>query len=47
MALAATLILAGCGTTVVDGRAVSMLFDPSRAGGLPAGDGPSGLLYLP
>ncbi len=42
MALAATLILAGCGTTVLDGRAVSMLFDPSRAGGLPASDGPSG-----
>lgn len=27
---------------MLDGRAVSMLFDPSRAGGLPAGDGPSG-----
>lgn len=42
VALAAALLLTGCGTTVLDGHAVSMLWDPSRAGGLPASDGPSG-----
>jgi predicted metalloprotease len=33
--------LTGCVSTV-DGRAVSMLYDPWRVGGLPATDGPSG-----
>ncbi|MGH3562618.1 MAG: neutral zinc metallopeptidase [Mycobacterium sp.] len=44
-AACATLLLAGCagcGHTVVAGRAVSMLYDPARVGGLPATDGPSG-----
>lgn len=40
--LAAMLVLTGCSTTVLDGHAVSMLYDPSRAGGLPAKDGYSG-----
>jgi predicted metalloprotease len=38
----AVLILAGCGG-VTQGRAVSPLYDPFRAGGLPAEDGPSGV----
>jgi predicted metalloprotease len=38
---AATLVVAGC-TTVVQGRALSMLNDPFRVGGLPATNGPSG-----
>ena len=38
---AATLVVAGC-TTFVDGRALSMLNDPFRVGGLPATNGPSG-----
>jgi predicted metalloprotease len=42
VALTAVLLLTGCGITTLDGRAVSMLYDPSRAGGLPASDGPSG-----
>ncbi|MGK2854063.1 MAG: hypothetical protein ACSLE3_08180, partial [Microbacteriaceae bacterium] len=42
VALTAALMLTGCGTTMLDGRPVSMLYDPSRAGGLPASDGPSG-----
>ncbi|HEU0191974.1 MAG TPA: neutral zinc metallopeptidase [Mycobacterium sp.] len=33
---------AGCGHTVLAGRAVSMLYDPDRVGGLPVTDGPSG-----
>ncbi|OSC42685.1 peptidase [Mycobacterium decipiens] len=37
----AVLVIAGC-TTVVDGRALSMLNDPFRVGGLPATNGPSG-----
>ncbi|CDO23931.1 MULTISPECIES: peptidase [Mycolicibacterium] len=37
------ILLAGCGTTVVKGRATSMLFDPNRVGGLPVTDGNSGL----
>jgi predicted metalloprotease len=41
-ALTAALMLTGCGSTMLGGRAVSMLYDPSRAGGLPAADGPSG-----
>jgi predicted metalloprotease len=36
------LVMAGC-ATVVDGRAVSMLYDPFRVGGLPVADGFSGL----
>ncbi len=38
--------LAGCAgdPTVVQGRAVSMRYDPNRVAGLPAGDGPSGAL---
>ncbi|MGW0162843.1 neutral zinc metallopeptidase [Mycobacterium sp. NPDC003323] len=41
-ALTLVLMLSGCASTVLEGRAVSMLFDPQRAGGLPAHDGPSG-----
>jgi predicted metalloprotease len=37
----AVLVVAGC-STVVDGRALSMLNDPFRVGGIPATDGPSG-----
>lgn len=37
------VVCAGCGTETVDGRATSMLFDPDRAGGLPAKQGDSGL----
>ena len=37
----AALIMGGCSSTV-DGRAVSMLDDPWRVGGLPVTDGPSG-----
>lgn len=37
----AVLVVAGC-TTVVDGRAESMLYNPFRVGGLPVADGPSG-----
>jgi len=37
----AALVVAGCGT-FVDGRALSMLNDPFRVGGLPATNGPSG-----
>jgi predicted metalloprotease len=37
----AVLVVAGC-STVVDGRALSMLNDPFRVGGLPATNGPSG-----
>jgi predicted metalloprotease len=36
------LLIAGCGSTT-QGRAVSPLYDPFRAGGLPAQDGPSGI----
>ena len=38
----AALVVAGCGTTT-SGRAVSPVYDPFRAGGLPATDGPSGI----
>lgn len=38
---AAVLVVAGC-TTLVEGRALSMLNDPFRVGGLPATNGPSG-----
>lgn len=36
------VVVAGCGSTT-QGRAVSPLYDPFRAGGLPAQDGPSGV----
>jgi predicted metalloprotease len=36
------LLVAGCSATVLDGHALSMLYDPHRVGGLPATDGPSG-----
>ncbi|MHA7649672.1 neutral zinc metallopeptidase [Mycobacterium sp. ML4] len=39
--LGAVLVVAGC-TTMVTGRAVSILNDPFRVGGLPATNGPSG-----
>jgi predicted metalloprotease len=39
---AAILVVAGC-TTFVEGRALSMLNDPFRVGGLPATNGPSGI----
>ena len=39
---AAVLVVAAC-TTFVDGRALSMLNDPFRVGGLPATNGPSGI----
>jgi predicted metalloprotease len=39
---AAVLVVAGC-TTYVEGRALSMLNDPFRVGGLPATNGPSGI----
>lgn len=45
VALATATVLVGCGTsgpTVLDGRAVSMRFDPNRVAGLPATGGPSG-----
>ncbi len=38
----AVLVVAGC-TSFVDGRALSMLNDPFRVGGLPATNGPSGI----
>ena len=37
----AVLLVAGC-STLVEGRALSMLNDPFRVGDLPAADGPSG-----
>jgi predicted metalloprotease len=42
IAFAAALVVAGC-STVVDGRALSMLNDPFRVGGLAASNGPSGI----
>jgi predicted metalloprotease len=36
------LLAAGCSANVLDGHALSMLYDPHRVGGLPATDGPSG-----
>ncbi len=42
IACAAALVVAGC-STVVDGRALSMLNDPFRVGGLAATNGPSGI----
>lgn len=38
------VLITGCGSpTVVDGKPLSMLWDPNRVGGLPATDGPSGM----
>jgi predicted metalloprotease len=37
------LVAAGCSSTVVQGLAVSPVYDAFRAGGLPAQDGPSGI----
>ena len=38
------LLIAGCGShTVINGRAMSMAYDPYRAGGLPVTNGPSGI----
>jgi predicted metalloprotease len=45
VAFVCMMLLAGCttaGPTVVPGRAVSMLYNPARVGGLQATDGPSG-----
>jgi len=42
VAAAVALLVAGCATTTA-GVAVSPLYDPFRAGGLPAEDGPSGI----
>lgn len=42
VAACAVLLVAGC-SSVTQGRAVSTLYDPFRAGGLPAQDGPSGI----
>lgn len=39
---AAAIVVAGC-ASFVDGRALSMLNDPFRVGGLPATNGPSGI----
>jgi predicted metalloprotease len=39
---AAVMVVAGC-STFVEGRALSMLNDPFRVGGLPATNGPSGI----
>lgn len=37
------LVLAGCSSNVTQGEAKSPVYDPFRAGGLPAEDGPSGV----
>ena len=42
VAACVALLLAGCASTT-PGQAVSPLYDPFRAGGLPAEDGPSGI----
>jgi predicted metalloprotease len=43
-AACSAVLVTSCGApTVVDGRPMSMLWDPNRVGGLPATDGPSGL----
>ena len=39
----AVLLVAGCGHTVLPGRALSMLYDPYRVAGLPVTDTPSGV----
>ncbi|MFI5509015.1 peptidase [Mycobacterium sp. NPDC051804] len=38
----AALLLTACTSSVIDGRATSMLFNPERVGGLPVSEGPSG-----
>ena len=40
--LCTAMLLTACSSTVVDGRATSMLFNPERVGGLPVTEGPSG-----
>jgi predicted metalloprotease len=40
--VSSAVMIAACGHTVLDGRAVSMRFDPFRVAGLPASDGDSG-----
>jgi predicted metalloprotease len=40
--VSSAVIITGCSHTVLDGRAVSMRYDPYRVAGLPASDGPSG-----
>ncbi|WP_163796151.1 neutral zinc metallopeptidase [Mycolicibacterium sediminis] len=42
VATCSVLLIAGC-SSITEGRAVSTLYDPFRAGGLPAQDGPSGI----
>ena len=43
IAVCAALTMTGCGTTsMVNGRAVSVLYDPADAGGLPVSEGASG-----
>jgi predicted metalloprotease len=41
-AVLSTLLVTSCHRTVLAGRAVSLLYDPARVGGLPAAGGPSG-----
>ncbi|MDT5345402.1 MAG: hypothetical protein QOE52_4586 [Mycobacterium sp.] len=38
-----TPMTTGCATTVMQGRAASMMYDPDRVGGLPASHGPTGV----
>jgi predicted metalloprotease len=38
-----TPMTTGCATTVIQGRAASMMYDPDRVGGLPASHGPTGV----
>src|SRR6202022_2938304 len=40
--VSSAVMVTSCGHTVLDGRAVSMRYDPYRVAGLPASDGPSG-----
>jgi predicted metalloprotease len=41
--LGAVLMVVGCSTNVMEGQAISMVYDPERVAGLPAADGPSGV----
>jgi predicted metalloprotease len=41
-AACSAVLVAGCSPTVLNGRALSMLYNPNRVSGLPAVDGPSG-----
>src|ERR1700738_4719134 len=44
LALACSVVLAAsCSSTVLSGKAVSMMYDPNRVGGLEAASGPSGI----